>query len=194
MTTREEIVQAATVLIYQKGYVGTAISDIMRESSVGKGQLYHYFASKKAIGLEVVERLLSNWRQELLEGILEQENPCQALAEMVDWFLTFHQNQEVYYGCPIGNLIAELSTLDTDFQRLLQAFIGDWLSQLERIFERLFPEKSTLERETLALSVISSLQGAALLVKLSQNTRSLELVRSGLLADLLALDGEAPMV
>lgn len=187
MTTREHILDKAGKLIYRKGYLAASISDILAESGVGKGQLYHYFASKKAIGLEVVTRLLAQWRIELLDGILKQSNPRQALLDMIDWFFTFHQQQEVHYGCPVGNLIVELATQEADFQLLLEDFISDWVVGLATVLGKQSPNLSDKERTDLALSMISSLQGGAVLVKLQQDMHSLEAVRQGLIQQFILI-------
>lgn len=188
MATRDDILEKAGQLIYRKGYLATSISDILVEAGVGKGQLYHYFASKKAIGLEVVERLLQQWRKELLEGILCHEQPPQALLGMIDWFFDFHQQQEVYYGCPVGNLIVELSTQEADFKALLETFIADWVNALADVLSRWQPQWSLQVCADQALAMISSLQGGAVLVKLQQNLHSLEVVRQGLIAQFAIAD------
>ncbi|MFA9467950.1 MULTISPECIES: TetR/AcrR family transcriptional regulator [unclassified Streptococcus] len=184
MTTRERILKQTTELIYRQGYLATSISDIMAASGVGKGQLYHYFASKQAIGLEVVTQLLGEWRSQLLDGILSQENPRQALVAMVDWFFEFHQNQTVFYGCPLGNLIVELSAQEPHFQELLKAFMTDWEEALVSVLQAAYPERSRGACREQAINLLASLQGGIVLVKVHQDLDSLTLVRQRLLQDL----------
>lgn len=184
MTTRERILKETIELIYRQGYLATSISDIMAASGVGKGQLYHYFASKQAIGLEVVTQLLGEWRSQLLDGILSQENPRQALVAMVDWFFEFHQNQTVFYGCPLGNLIVELSAQEPHFQELLKAFMTDWEEALVSVLQAAYPERSKVACREQAINLLASLQGGVVLVKVHQDLDSLTLVRQRLLQDL----------
>lgn len=184
MTTRDFILEKTEELIYQQGYVATSISDIMQASGVGKGQLYHYFTSKKAIGLEVIQKLLTKWRQELLGEILSQANPDKALLDMVDWFYDFHRNQTVFHGCPLGNLIAELASQEGDFQVLLEEFVADWELALTGVLRERQPELDMAAAQEQAVAIMASLQGGVLLVKVRQNLASLELVRHRLLADL----------
>ncbi|MBI3636228.1 MAG: helix-turn-helix transcriptional regulator, partial [Candidatus Rokubacteria bacterium] len=44
--TREAILGAARRLMHLRGYHGTSVDDVLRESGVGKGNFYHYFKSK----------------------------------------------------------------------------------------------------------------------------------------------------
>lgn len=184
MTTKEMILEETSELIYRQGYLATSISDIMQASGVGKGQLYHYFASKQAIGLEVVTRLLSNWRLQLLDGILSQEDPKAALVAMVDWFFEFHRNQTVFYGCPLGNLIVELAAQELAFQDLLKGFMTDWEKALVAVLQAAYPEWSRESCREQAIYLLASLQGGVVLVKVHQDLDSLLLVRQRLLQDL----------
>ena len=61
--TRSRIVDAAADLIYEHGVERTSLDDVMAASGVSKSQLYHYFADKDALVLEVIalqaERVLA---------------------------------------------------------------------------------------------------------------------------------------
>jgi AcrR family transcriptional regulator len=54
--TRSRIVEAAADLIYAHGVERTSLDDVMAASGVSKSQLYHYFADKDALVLEVIAR------------------------------------------------------------------------------------------------------------------------------------------
>src|SRR5258707_2615317 len=55
-TTRARIVEAAANLIYAHGVERTSLDDVMAATGVSKSQLYHYFADKDALVLEVIAR------------------------------------------------------------------------------------------------------------------------------------------
>src|SRR6516162_4865059 len=54
--TRARIVEAAADLIYAHGVEQTSLDEVMAASGVSKSQLYHYFADKHALVLEVIAR------------------------------------------------------------------------------------------------------------------------------------------
>src|SRR5215510_12142743 len=56
--TRERIVAGAAALIYEWGVSSTSLDDIMAATRTSKSQLYHYFADKDALVLEVIRRQL----------------------------------------------------------------------------------------------------------------------------------------
>jgi TetR/AcrR family transcriptional repressor of nem operon len=55
----------------------------LEAAQVGKGQFYHYFPSKRALGLAVVDHLLKDWDQQLIQGILQSDkDPADRLNDM----------------------------------------------------------------------------------------------------------------
>jgi AcrR family transcriptional regulator len=52
---RKAILQASKMLFAQKGFYGTAISDIVRETGMTVGTIYTYFSSKDGIVRAIVE-------------------------------------------------------------------------------------------------------------------------------------------
>ena len=55
-TRRGEILDAAQVLIYTKGYEQMTIQDILQALNISKGAFYHYFNSKQALLEAMIER------------------------------------------------------------------------------------------------------------------------------------------
>jgi AcrR family transcriptional regulator len=51
---RQEILDAADSVMASSGYVGTSLKDIADACGIQAGSLYHHFASKEAIAVELV--------------------------------------------------------------------------------------------------------------------------------------------
>lgn len=49
LLARKRILEAANILFLQKGFEDTTLQDIMNESGLSKGAIYHYFKSKEDI-------------------------------------------------------------------------------------------------------------------------------------------------
>lgn len=171
MSTKEKIIQSARELIYKNGYNNTSIRDILLAADAGKGQLYYYFDSKKSIGLAVILENIAEWREELFEGILiSSSDPEKDFRDMLKWFYSFHHEQTKYYGCPMGNLIFELSMEDEDFRTVLDAFMTEWINALSAKLVEIPSLK--LDNESAkeeARAIISQLQGSILMLKATQN-------------------------
>ncbi|WP_165005503.1 TetR/AcrR family transcriptional regulator [Enterococcus sp. ZJ1668] len=176
MKAKEKIMTATRDLIYQKGYHETSIRDILAASDTGKGQFYYYFDSKKAVCLAVIRSHMEEWQTELFDGILSADIPAkEALGQMLDWIYDSHKEQEIYYGCPVGNLIIELSVVDEDFRALLLELVSEWSSQIkQRILELADHELTEEEAKVKANAMIAEIQGSILLLKVTQDLSILE--------------------
>jgi AcrR family transcriptional regulator len=67
--TREHILQAAVYCFAHHGYDNTSVADICSYAKISKGALYHHFASKQAVFLE----LLNAWLADLDNGLAAVE-------------------------------------------------------------------------------------------------------------------------
>ena len=83
--TTKRIVQTALKLFATQGYHNTGIAEILRESGVTRGSLYHYFSSKEELGYAAIE--------EWLRAVVEQgvgshpatnEHPIDRLIRALD--------------------------------------------------------------------------------------------------------------
>src|SRR6516162_5579366 len=105
--TRARIVEAAADLIYAHGVEQTSLDDVMAESGVSKSQLYHYFADKDALVLEVItlqtERVLNAQQPHL--GALDS---LKALRMWRDALIKLNERTHAR-GCPLGSLASELA-------------------------------------------------------------------------------------
>jgi AcrR family transcriptional regulator len=70
---RNEILDAAQLLVYTKGYEQVSIQDILAESHISKGAFYHYFDSKQALLEALIERMAKQVIQ-LLTPIVQDEH------------------------------------------------------------------------------------------------------------------------
>ncbi len=70
---RNEILDAAQLLVYTKGYEQMSIQDILAEVHISKGAFYHYFNSKQALLEALIERMASQVIQ-LLNPIVQDEH------------------------------------------------------------------------------------------------------------------------
>jgi AcrR family transcriptional regulator len=56
--TRDRLVQAAMDVFAERGYHGATVDDIVAASGTSKGAFYHYFSSKQAIFLSLLDQLV----------------------------------------------------------------------------------------------------------------------------------------
>ncbi|MFB4165678.1 TetR/AcrR family transcriptional regulator [Alteribacillus sp. JSM 102045] len=160
---KHKIISVAAELIHSKGYEATKIRDIMAAADIGKGQFYHYFSSKKELGLAVIEHFVFTWENELIHGILGSDKSSEKkLKEMLEWAVDYHENLPNMFGCPFGNLALEMSEHDEEFRKRINNLFHQWIHCLEGVIKELSGEQRALQK---AQSLVAQIEGGILLMK-----------------------------
>jgi len=174
--TRSRIVNAAADLIYARGVDRTSLDDVMAESGVSKSQLYHYFADKDALVLEVItlqtERVL-NAQQPHLGAI----DSLKALRMWRDAIIQINARAHTQ-GCPLGSLASELANDSEAARKRLAASFAMWSDSIERGLTKMHQSGALLPSANpheLAVALLSAVQGGFLLSKTTQTSRPLEI-------------------
>jgi AcrR family transcriptional regulator len=82
---RSEILDAAQMLVYTKGYAQMTIQDILDALHISKGAFYHYFASKQALLEALIDRLSGEVELVILPILEDPELP--ALEKLERFFV-----------------------------------------------------------------------------------------------------------
>jgi AcrR family transcriptional regulator len=174
--TRSRIVNAAADLIYARGVDRTSLDDVMAVSGVSKSQLYHYFADKGALVLEVItlqtERVLNAQQPHL--GAMDS---LKALRMWGDALIKLNARAHAK-GCPLGSLASELANDCEAARTRLAASFAMWSDSIERGLTKM-RQSGALSPSTnpheLAMALLSAVQGGLLLSKTMQTSRPLEI-------------------
>lgn len=125
-STRERILQAAHEEMHQHGFQGLRIDAVLKKTQLAKGALYHYFPTKLALGYAVLDEVIMSFFLENWNEFLNASNdPLQALKDFFKKKCGDLQSDECFNGCPLTNLVLEMSTLDDGFRQRLQTVIAN---------------------------------------------------------------------
>ena len=109
--THEIILEAAFNEIHRYGFQAASLSSILANTGLTKGALYHHFPSKHDLGLavadEVVERILTDT---IFTPLRDSTHPLKTLQEILRSKRS--KPDVVELGCPLNNLMQEMSPLD----------------------------------------------------------------------------------
>ena len=174
--TRSRIVEAAADLIYAHGVERTSLDDVMAASGVSKSQLYHYFADKDALVLEVIakqtERVLAAQRPHL-----EALDSLPALKAWRDAFVRLNKALQ-YRGCPLGSLASELASDSEPARKRLADSFSVWGERIENGLAKMQERgelSASADLRDLALALLSAVEGGLLLSKTTHSSRPLEI-------------------
>lgn len=127
-TAREALLDAAFSEMYLHGYRAAGIEEILTQSGVSKGALYHHFGNKQGLGYAVVEeRVRPLVRERYIKPFRESSDPPQALRRMGERMEDELMKAGILQrGCPLNNLIQEMSGVDDGFRQRLASILSEW--------------------------------------------------------------------
>jgi TetR/AcrR family transcriptional regulator, transcriptional repressor for nem operon len=174
--TRSRIVNAAADLIYRHGVDRTSLDEVMAASAVSKSQLYHYFADKDALVLEVIalraESVLA--AQEPYLGALDSLPALRAWGQAI-----IRLNKLVHMGgCPLGSLANELANTSESARKRLAGGFGAWIDRIEHGLAKMRARgelSKSADPNELAIALLTAVEGGLLLAKTTRTSRPLEI-------------------
>ncbi len=109
--TRDQIVEAADRLFYERGYEATSFSDIAKAVGLSRGNFYYHFRTKDEILDAVIARRMRD-TQSVIAGW--QEDCGGPIERILAYFRIVVRNREsiMVHGCPVGTLTGELAKSD----------------------------------------------------------------------------------
>ncbi len=179
--TRQRLIDAARTLFHTRSVGEVGVQAICRAAGVQKGSFYHFFPSKQALLLAVIEDHLLRSKQQILAQAFDPALPplqrIQRFAERV-----YQVQKEIrdlsgqVLGCPFGNLALELSTQDETLRarlegvfRQIEAALQDTLAEAAARGDLAGP----LDPAATARAMVAYLEGVMLLAKTANDVELL---------------------
>jgi len=159
--TKTRILSVAFRLFHEQGYHATGISTILREADVNSGSLYHYFPSKEALLVGVLEFALEQLRPQVMDSVeAKTADPIARVFVLLEQYRFGMQLCGCKMGCPIGNLALEVgddypaarTLIDQNF-RNWAAVVRGWLDDAG---DRL---PAGVDRDRLARFILTVMEG-----------------------------------
>jgi AcrR family transcriptional regulator len=155
--SRETLIDTMKALLWKRGYDATSPNQVLEESGVGKGSLYHHFKSKKALAVAAMD----DRADELIEEANQIFTSNQFWLAKFKHYLTLPRDGMA--GCRLGRITLDPSVADDpDLQRPIKRYF----SHLHQLMSATLSEAQTSDDmattvlpEPLAYTIIASLQG-----------------------------------
>ena len=180
-TTRLSIIEHGSRLVHSKGYNNTGLSDILRAAGVPKGSFYFYFKSKDDFGLAIINHY---WEfiNHMGETYCSDSSipPLERLAGFMDAYQKHFEKMNLRNGCPIGNLMQEMSDLSEVFREK----VGDVYDRMQDRISLLLKEAKDrgelpagIDPDRTAQFILNSWEGAIMHMKLTRSSEPLKVFR-----------------
>lgn len=174
---RSQILDAAAVLLAERGYNATSVDDVIRGAKLsGKSHFYHYFRSKEELGYEVLQRQFERFTDRGLAILREPMiDPLERLSLFIDAVVTLQAERGGRGGSPFGSLAAELADAHEGFRTRIEAVFERWASQLRSLLWEARPQlKDDVDPVRLSRFIIATLEGAVLMTRVKRDLGVLE--------------------
>lgn len=176
---KERLLASAETLIHERGYNAVGVNEICKHAGVNKGSFYHFFPSKQTLTLDMVDAVWLRTRESMESALLGDGPPVDRLRSYFEQVHGYHSAScrgEVC-GCPLGNLVLEMSTQDSLLRnRLLQTFEGHlgYFEQVLREARQRGDIDASIDPRKGAEALLALLQGQVMLAKLRNDAEVLK--------------------
>ncbi|WPU66701.1 TetR/AcrR family transcriptional regulator [Peredibacter starrii] len=135
--TRKEILDAAFMEVFSRGFQGVSIDDIVKKTTLTKGAFYHIFPTKLDLGYALVDdvikpMIIERW----INPLNEYENPLEGILKQLKTLIGKAPAEELKLGCPLNNLVQEMAPVDEGFHERLQMALNLWISEMDKQLKR----------------------------------------------------------
>ena len=173
--TRSRLLEAARNLFWEKGYAATGMAEILERGQANSGSFYHFFASKEALLLAVLDGYVEALEPMVLRpAFARHRDPIVRIFAILQGYRERILGTGCRYGCPLGRLALEIEAENLPaHQRIADNFSG-WTSAVRKCLQqareqgRLAPD---LDLDALATFVLTAMEGG---VMQSRSYRSVE--------------------
>jgi len=159
--TRQKLLDAAFLEVYINGYNAASTTNILKTTKIPKGSMYHYFKSKKELVIAVInERIFLKMDDYFDFRYYENKTVYKTLE---DTYIKISNNEIlIKNGCPLHRLIVEMSSVDEDFNKVLNTFYKQFIKKLSFLLQKGIENKEFIEfnTEQFAKYIITSTWGA----------------------------------
>ncbi|MDD5051263.1 MAG: TetR/AcrR family transcriptional regulator [Sulfuricurvum sp.] len=179
---RDILIQTMFESLYHEGYNASNLIDLLKKAGTSKGGMYHYFGSKKELAIEAMRVVGENFIDRFWGGYFERyEDPLAALSEL---FRALPKATiigdcpfDFKYGCPLNQMIQEMSALDEDFKTLLELLMDRWIALISKDLKSAQDSGqmgTSFDPDSVARFIVSSIEGTLTLMKVKQDIRIYE--------------------
>jgi TetR/AcrR family transcriptional repressor of nem operon len=176
--TRQEIIRRAAPVFNQKGYDGAALSDLMGATGLEKGGIYRHFASKQALAAEAFDYAWAQTFRARVHDLGVIANSVDRLKQMVANFV--ERRGTIPGGCPLLNTAVDSDDGNDVLRERARKALEGWRSYVAGIVQEGIKARQIHKHANpgkVATLVISSLEGAVMVARLTRSDEPLEVVK-----------------
>jgi AcrR family transcriptional regulator len=135
--SRKAILNVAFKEVFSSGFQGVSVDDIVSKTPYTKGAFYHQFPTKLDLGYALVEEvitpmILDRW----IDPLKNYENPIEGILHQIKTLIGEVPVHMLKFGCPLNNLVQEMSPVDSGFKKRLSNALELWIDGMSTELKR----------------------------------------------------------
>ena len=168
-SARQRLLDAAVMIVRQKGFAATSVDDLCREAGVTKGAFFHHFASKDALGVAAAD-----YWSTMTSGFFadapyhHHADPLERVLGYLDFRRAILQGTLPEFTCLAGTMLQEVHQSSPAIAAACDAAISLHAERIEADIAAAMAQHGLAAEWTaasLALHTQAVLQGAFILAK-----------------------------
>jgi AcrR family transcriptional regulator len=171
------LLQAAFMEIHRMGYQAASLKNILKNTGLTKGALYHHFPNKKSLGYAVLDEIIREMLvAEWIAPLQDVQNPIDALTKTIEDVSQKLTQEDIELGCPLNNLAQEMSPIDPLFREKIETLYSEWREAIEQALEQgkaNHTVKNTVNSHQTAIVFTATLAGC---IGMAKNAQSMDLL------------------
>lgn len=124
---RTLLVRCGMEVMTEVGFTAAGLDRVLRQAGIPKGSFYHWFDSKDAFTLAVLDAYGSYFGRRLQRMLQQDQANCEGrIRAFCDEAMDGLLRHDFRRGCLVGNLGQELNMLSPSLREALRAIFADW--------------------------------------------------------------------
>ncbi|WP_277584396.1 TetR/AcrR family transcriptional regulator [Psychrobacillus antarcticus] len=175
INSKDILIETASRLFRLRGYYGVGLKDIIEESGVPKGSLYHYFPQgKEQLAIAAINHTKEIVINEIQALFAEIEDPIIAFQTHIEHLSEIIINSDSI-GFPIGTIAGETHSTSEPIRLTCQLAFQEWQAiYMQKLLKSGYDKKRATD---LGITVNLMIEGAILLSLTNKSNRPLEVAK-----------------
>lgn len=126
--TRQKLIKSGAKAMLAKSYHAVGIQEILTDVDVPKGSFYHYFDSKEAFGVAIIEYYGEQLANAIQKSVTNQTiSPRQRIVAYFVSIRNYYVANGFGSGCLVAKLATEVANPSSDMRNALKREFDKWI-------------------------------------------------------------------
>jgi len=175
MDTKSLIIDIATSLFQQKGYIGVGLNEILKACNISKGSLYHHFPNgKEELLIACLQSLNEAITLDIEEIFKRYPTTYEASHAMIEKMIVHFETEGTLTGYTFSSIVSEMASLSEPVRKAC----SDLYNKMQGIYaDKLTADGFAKEKAgSIALMMTASIEGGMMLCLTQKASEPLKVI------------------